>query len=136
MTGTNKCLLAGLAAGFWIVLSGMLMAGLFGYREMQAAFDAHRLAIPTGIGSMVLHACVRLAMGFAIATVYAMLRRSATRGRALVASSGLVWLLSIVLPYAVIADWGLLPWMLVAKLWAWEAVQFLIAGIVAQLIYR
>lgn len=56
------------------------------------------------------------------------------RAAALLGAVGLVWLLSMVLPYAVIAEWGVVPWSLAMKLWAWSAGELLIAGIIGSLI--
>lgn len=136
MLNRNRLLWAGFAAGVWVVISGMLMAGTFGYREMKAAFDVIGLAIPTGLGSMLLHTAVRLTMGAAVAMLYSVLLRGFPPSRAMLGAAGFSWLLVVLLPYAVIADWGILSWPLTAKLWLWGAVELVIASAIARLIYR
>lgn len=135
MINLPRLLLAALAAGAWVVASGMLMAASFGYRDMKAAFDVIALPIPAGAGSLVLHTAVRLVIGTAIAALFAILLRVLSSTQAMIASAGFTWLLAILLPYAVIASWGLFSWSLTAKLWAWGAMEMLIAGIIVRLIY-
>jgi len=136
MVNFKRLLFAGLAAGLWVVISGMLMASLFGYGEMKAAFDAIGLAIPSGTDSLVLHTSIRLTLGFAIAAQFTIFLKTFAPGRAMLVAAGFTWLLAVLLPYAVIADWGLLSWSLTAKLWAWGAAEFFVAGVIVQLIYR
>ncbi|HZD04014.1 MAG TPA: hypothetical protein VE173_03825 [Longimicrobiales bacterium] len=59
----GRAALAGLAAGVWVTISGMLMAGVFGYREMKVAFDAVGLPIPQGLGPLVTHTLVAAQIG-------------------------------------------------------------------------
>jgi hypothetical protein len=128
--------MAGLAAGVWVTVSGMLMALTFGYREMKVAFDAAGLAVPQGLGPLITHTLVRLAFGVIIVALYAIMVRVWQPGRAMVAAAAFAWLLATVLPYAVIAQWGLFRWSLAAKFWAWGAAEFLIAAFIGRLLYR
>jgi len=64
---------AGLAAGVWVTASGMLMAAVFGYREMKVAFEAVGLPIRQGVEPLVVHTFVRIALGFLIVALYAIL---------------------------------------------------------------
>jgi hypothetical protein len=41
-----------------------------------------------------------------------------------------------VLPFAVVAEWGLFPWSVAAKLWAWGAGELLIAAAIGRWLYR
>ncbi len=128
--------LAGFAGGVWVVMSGMLMAAVFGYREMKNAFDAIGLAVPQGPGPMMTHTLVRLVLGAIIVTLFGMMARALPRPQAILAAAGFAWLLASVLPYAVMAEWGLFSWSLGAKVWAWSAVEFLIAAAIGAAVYR
>lgn len=132
----RRLVTAGLVAGVWVVISGMLMAASFGYRDMAAAFDAVGLAVPMGAEPFVVHTVVRLCLGMAAVTLYAILLNALTAPRALLAAAGFAWLLGAVLPFAVVVEWGLFPWSLAVKLWAWSAVETLIACGIGRLLYR
>ena len=132
----KRLLMAAFAAGAWVMISGMLMAGLFGYREMKSAFDALGLQIPSGADTMLLHTAVRLSIGSAVALLYAVFMRTMSAGRALFGSAAITWVLAILLPSAVIADWGVLSWPVTAKVVTWGAGELLIAAAIARLIYR
>lgn len=128
--------LAGLAAGAWVTASGIAMAATFGYRDMKSAFDAIGLAIPQGVTSMLVHTLVRMALGVIIVTLFAVIVRVWPPPVAVVAAACFAWLLATVLPFAVIAQWGVVPWSLAAKLWTWGAAEFLVAAFIARLLYR
>lgn len=128
--------LAGMAAGVWVTVSGILMAATFGYRDMKVAFDAVGLGIPQGLAPMLTHTLVRIALGVIIVALFAIMARVWSPTQAVVAAAGFAWLLATVLPYAVIAQWGLFPWSLAAKLWTWGAAEFLIAAMIGRLLYR
>ena len=136
MVDMQRLLLAGLAAGVWVVVSGMLMAAAFGYRDMKAAFDAVALPVPKGVKPLLLHTAVRLVMGAAIAALFVIFLVAFTPTQAMIGSAGFTWLLAWLLPYAVIAEWGLFSWSVTAKIWAWGAMEMLIAAIIVRLIYR
>jgi len=127
---------AGLTAGVWVTVSGMLMAAVFGYREMKVAFDAIGLAIPQGVAPLVTHTLVRVVLGLIIVGLYAVMVRVWPPAHAAVAAAGFTWVLAVVLPYAVMAQWGLFPWSLAAKMWSWSAAEFLIAAFIGRLLYR
>jgi hypothetical protein len=126
--------LAALAAGGWVVISGMLMAAAFGYRDMKSAFDAIGLPLPQGAGSLIVHTLVRLALGAAVVALVVVFARVFSSGRAVPLAAAFVWLLATVLPYAVVADWGVLPWSLAARVWAWSAAELLIAAVIGRLL--
>ena len=132
----GRVAVAGLAAGVWVTISGMLMAGVFGYREMKLAFDAVGLPIPQGLAPLITHTLVRVAMGVLIVALFAVMVRVWSPTRAALAAATFAWLLSTVLPYAVVAQWGLFPWSLAAKVWGWGAAEFLVAAFIGRLLYR
>lgn len=132
----GRVAVAGVAAGVWVTVSGMAMAGVFGYREMRVAFDAVGLPIPQGLGPLITHTLVRVAMGVLIVALYAVMVRVWSPMRAAVAAASFAWLLSTVLPYAVIAQWGLFSWSLAAKVWSWGAAEFFIAALIGRFLYR
>lgn len=129
-----RFLISAMAAGAWVVLAGMLMAVAFGYREMQNAFDLLGLSIPKGVTSLVLHVLVRLVIGAAVVAAMIVLARLHATNHAVLIAAGFVWLLVSVLPYAVIADWGVLPWSVVVKLWVWSAAELLIAARIGRMV--
>jgi len=131
-----RLVLAGLAAGVWVAASGIAMAATFGYREMKAAFDAVGLVIPQGVAPMLVHTLVRLALGVIIVTLFAIMARVWPPTQAAIAAAAFAWLLATVLPFAVIAQWGLFRWSLAAKLWTWGAAEFLVAAFIGRLLYR
>jgi len=126
----KRLVVASVTAGVWVVVSGMLMAAAFGYRDMQAAFDAIGLPIPRGVAPLVTHTLVRLVLGASVVGLTVIMAKAFSRAGALLTAVGFVWLLSMVLPYAVIAEWGIVPWSLAMKLWAWSAGELLIAGLI------
>jgi len=128
--------LAGLAAGMWVTASGLLMAAVFGYREMKTSFDAIGLAIPQGLAPMLTHTLVRVAFGVLIVALYTIMVRVWTPTQAAVTAAAFAWLLATVLPVVVMAQWGLFPWSLAAKLWTWGAAEFLIAAFIGRWLYR
>ena len=130
-----RLIVASASAGVWVVVSGMLMAGVFGYREMKVAFDAIGLPVPQGLGPLVTHTLVRLVLGASVVSLMVIMAKVFSRTGALLTAVGFVWLLSMVLPYAVIADWGIVPWALAIKFWAWSAGELLIAGLIGWLLY-
>jgi hypothetical protein len=132
----QRWILAGLAAGVWVVVSGLLMAGLFGYRDMKAAFDAVGLPFPVGAVPFVVHTAVRLVTGMTVVLLFAIFLRAFSPTQAMLAAAGFTWLLGVVLPFAVIAEWGLFPWPVAAKLWAWGAGELLIAAAIGRWLYR
>jgi hypothetical protein len=123
-------------AGLWVFVSGLLMAGVFGYAEMKAAFDAVGLAIPAGTGSFVTHTLIRLLTGAGVVALYAIFVRLISRTRAALAAAAFIWIFGAVFPFAVIVDWGLFSWSLAMKLWAWSAVELLIAAFIGRFLYR
>jgi len=132
----GKLMLAGFAAGIWVVVSGMFMAAAFGYRDMSAAFDAIGLAIPRGVEPLVVHTLVRLVMGMGVAALFAIFIRVLSPARAMFAAAGFIWVFGVVLPFAVVVEWGLFPWALAAKAWAWGLGEMLVAAAIARLLYR
>jgi hypothetical protein len=130
-----RLLFAGLAAGGWVFLSGLAMAAAFGYRDMQAAFDAVGLPVAVGTEVFIVHTVVRLLIGLAVVTLFALVSRVLPRTQALLTAAGFVWLLGTVLPVAVIVEWGLFSWSLACKLWAWSAVELLVAGAIGRWLY-
>ncbi len=131
----GRLLAASAAAGVWVVLSGMLMATVFGYREMRVAFDAIGLPVPQGLAPLVTHTVVRLVLGAAVVALMVIMAQVFTKGVALLTAVAFVWILSTVLPYAVITDWGILSWSLALKVWAWSAGELLVAGLIGGLLY-
>ncbi|HEX9700150.1 MAG TPA: hypothetical protein VGD06_11875 [Acidobacteriota bacterium] len=127
---------AGLAAGTWVMVSGLLMAGIFGYRDMKAAFDAAGLPIPGGAGPFVIHTVVRLIIGMGVVALFAIFLRVFSPTQALLAAAGFTWVFGAVLPFAVIVQWGLFSWSLATKLWAWSAAELLIAATIGRLLYH
>lgn len=127
---------AALAAGAWVVVSGMLMAATFGYRDMKAAFDAVGLPIPRGTTPLITHTLVRLILGAAVAGLFVIMAPVVSLTRATLLAAGFAWLLATALPYAVMAQWRLFPWTVAAKLCAWNAGEMLIAALIVRLLYR
>lgn len=130
-----RLVVAALAAGVWVTVSGMAMAATFGYREMKVAFDAVGLAIRQGKASLLVHTLVRVTLGAAIVALFAIFVHVWPPTAAAVAAAAFAWLLATALPFAVIAEWGLFPWSLAAKLWAWGAAECLIAALIGRLVY-
>lgn len=130
-----RLLLAGLAAGGWVFISGLLMAGAFGYRDMKAAFDSIGLPVPGGVEPFVVHTVVRLLSGVTVVTLFAIMLRVFSPIQAVLAAAGVAWLMGALLPYAVVVSWGVFPWSLAIKLWAWSAAEFLIAGAIGKWLY-
>jgi hypothetical protein len=130
-----RLFVAGLAAGGWVILSGLLMAGAFGYRDMKAAFDGIGIPLPGGIEPFIAHTVVRLLTGFALVILYAIMSRALAPAHAWLVAAGVTWLLGAVLPVAVIVEWGLFPWALAFKLWAWSAGELLLAGAIGKWLY-
>jgi hypothetical protein len=128
-------LLASLAAGVWVVVSGLVMAATFGYRDMKSAFEAIGLSIPRGTGPFVTHAVVRVVMGMSVLALYAIFLRVFPATAALLLAAGFTWILSSLLPLAVIVEWGFFSWSLAAKVWAWSAGEFLIAAPIGRILY-
>ena len=126
---------AGVVAGVWVFISGILMAALFGYREMSAAFGRIGLAVPAGTSSFLIHAVVRLGLGMAIAILFAVAVRVFPVGQAVLVAAALAWLLGAFFPYLVVTEWGLFPWRLAWKVWGWSAGEFLIAALIARFVY-
>ncbi len=127
---------AGLVAGVWVFVSGILMAAAFGYREMSVAFARLGLAVPVGAGPFVTHTLVRLGLGIAILVLYVMAAQAFARGQALLVAAGLAWVLASFFPFLVMTEWGLFPWSLAWKVWAWSAGEFLVAAMIGRLVYR
>jgi len=132
----GKLMLAGFAAGVWVVVSGMFMAATFGYRDMSAAFDAIGLAIPRGVEPLVVHTLVRLVMGIGVAALFAIFFRLWSPTPAMLAAAGFIWVFGVLLPFVVVVEWGLFSWSLAAKAWAWGLGEMLIAAVIARLLYR
>ena len=130
-----RLLLSGLAAGGWVLVSGLLMASAFGYRDMKAAFDAIGLLSPVGVAPFVVHTAVRLVTGMAVVTLFALMLPVLSPIRALLTAAGFVWLLGALLPFVVMVEWGLFPWSLALKLWAWSGVELFVAGLIGKWIY-
>jgi hypothetical protein len=103
---------------------------------MMAAFDAAGLSIPVGIEPFVIHTVVRLATGMAVVWLFVTMRRLYSPTQAMLGAAGFTWLLGVVLPFAVIVQWGLFSWLLAAKLWAWSAAELLIAAGIGRWLYR
>jgi hypothetical protein len=127
---------AGLVAGVWIFISGLLMAATFGYRDMKAAFDSIGLGMPVGVTPFIVHTVVRLCIGMALVALYALLLRVFSPMQAVFGAAAFTWFLGVVLPLVVIVEWGLFSWLLAVKLWAWGAAEFLIAAMIGRLIYH
>ncbi len=132
----RRFVVASLAAGGWVVVSGLLMAATFGYREMTSAFDAVGLSIPQGIVPFVTHIVVRLVLGAAVAGAFVLFVQQSSQTTAMLSAGGFVWLLADALPYVVIAQWGLFSWSVTAKLLAWDAMELLVAALVVRAVYR
>ena len=130
-----RLLLSGLAAGGGVLVSGLLMASAFGYRDMKAAFDAIGLPAPVGVAPFVVHTAVRLVTGMAVVTLFALMLPVLSPIRALLTAAGFVWLLGALLPFVVMVEWGLFPWSLALKLWAWSGVELFVAGLIGKWIY-
>jgi hypothetical protein len=130
-----RLVMAGFAAGGWVIVSGLVMAGTFGYRDMKTAFDGIGLPIPGGMEPFVVHTLVRLLTGFTLVILYAIMSRALAPGHAWLVAAGVTWLLGAVLPLAVVVEWGLFPWTLAVKLWAWSAGELLLAGVIGKSLY-
>ena len=130
-----RLLLAGLAAGGWVFVSGLLMAGAFGYRDMKAAFDSIGLPIPMGVRPFVVHTVVRLLTGITVVMLFAIMSRVFSPVQALLIAAGVTWLLGVLLPFAVIVEWGLFSWSLALKLCAWSAGELLVAAAIGKWLY-
>lgn len=126
---------AGLAAGIWVLVSGLVMAGIFGYRDMKAAFDAIGLPIPSGLGPFVIHTLVRLLLGMGVVALFAIFVRVLSPNQAMLAAAGFIWVFGALLPFAVVVEWGLFSWSLAGKLWAWNGAELLIAAWIGRLLY-
>jgi hypothetical protein len=130
-----RMLLAGLAAGGWVVVSGLLMAAAFGYRDMKAAFDSLGLPVAGGTEPFVVHTLVRLVTGLVVVVLYAIMMRVVGSSQAWLLAAAITWLLAAVLPLAVVVEWGLFSWTLALKFWAWSAGELLIAGGIGRWLY-
>lgn len=128
-------LLAGVASGGWVFISGLLMAGAFGYRDMKAAFDSIGLPVNTGVEPFVVHTVVRFLTGITVVVLFAIMLRIFSPLQALCIAAGVTWLLGALLPFAVIVEWGLFPWSLALKIWAWSAGELLIAAAIGKWLY-
>ncbi|MBI4502280.1 MAG: hypothetical protein HY700_14115 [Gemmatimonadetes bacterium] len=131
-----RLLAAGLAAGVWVFVSGILMAAAFGYREMSVAFARIGLQIPMGAGPFVTHTLVRLGLGLAIVLLFVIIAQVFPRGQALLVAAGLAWVLASFFPFLVMTEWRLFPWSLAWKVWGWSAGEFLVAAWIGRLVYR
>jgi hypothetical protein len=131
----RRLVVAGLAAGAWVVVSGLVMAAAFGYHDMKAAFESLGLPVAAGTEPFVVHTLVRLATGFVVVVLYAIMMRVVVPIRAWMLAAGITWLLVAVLPFAVVVEWGLFSWTLALKLWAWSAGELLIAGGIGKRLY-
>jgi len=131
-----RVIAGGLVAGAWVFVSGLLMAALFGYREMSAAFDAIGLEVPMGVGPFVTHTLVRFGLGLGTVALYALAAQSLAPGRATLVAAGLAWALAAFFPYLVVTEWGLFPWALAWKVWGWSAMEFLGAAVIGRVVYR
>ena len=131
-----RLLLAGFTAGVWVFVSGILMAAVFGYKEMSAAFAAIGMKVPMGAGPFATHTLVRLGMGIVIVALFAIAVRVFPAGQAVLVAAGLGWVLGAFFPYLVVTEWGLFPWSLAWKVWGWSAGEFLIAALIGRLVYR
>lgn len=127
---------AGLAAGVWVFVSGILMAAAFGYREMSVAFSRIALQVPMGAATFVTHTVVRLGLGVAIVVLFVIAARAFPRGHAVLVSAGLAWVLASLFPFLVMTGWGLFPWSLAWKVLGWSAGEFLVAALIGRLVYR
>ena len=135
-SSVQRLVLAGLAAGVWVLASGLLMAVSFGYHDMQVAFDAIGLPVANGPQAAAVHTTVRLLMGMAVVALYALMLHVWVPGKAMLGAAAFTWLLAVVLPFAVVVQWGLFGWALAAKLWAWSAGELLIAALIGRSLYR
>lgn len=127
---------AGFAAGALVFVSGLLMAALFGYRELAAAFEDVGLEVPVGTGPFITHTVVRFGLGMATVALYAVTVRSLSPDRAVLVTAGLAWVLGAFFPYLVVTEWGLVPWHVTWKVWGWSAMEFLGAAAVGRVVYR
>lgn len=127
---------AGLAAGVWVFVSGILMAAAFGYREMSVAFARIGLQVPIGAGPFVTHSLVRLGLGIAIVALFVIMVQVFPGGQALLVAAGLAWVLGSFFPFLVMTEWGLFPWSLAWKVWGWSAGEFLVAAMIGRHVYR
>lgn len=132
----RRLLAGGLAAGVWVFVSGLLMAAAFGFREMQAAFDAIGFAPSLGAAAFGTHTLVRFVLGFAVVGLVVVMTRVFPPTRAVPAAAALAWLLASFLPMLVMTEWGLFPWSLAWKTWAWSAGEFLVAALLGWSICR
>ena len=126
--GVSRFLVAGLVSGLWVLVSGMLMAAAFGYREMSDVFSRIGLPVPTGAGAFVTHTLVRLGLGFAIVSLFVIARSALPRGRAIFAAAGFAWVLASFFPLLVMTTWGLFTTRLASEASAWSAIEFLLAA--------
>jgi hypothetical protein len=98
-------------------------------------FDALGLPIAVGAEPLIVHTVVRFLIGMAVVALYAVISRVLSPVQALLTAVGFAWLLGALLPIAVIAQWGVFPWPLALKLWAWSAVELLVAGAIGKWLY-
>ncbi|MGE0354753.1 MAG: hypothetical protein AB7I33_12960 [Gemmatimonadales bacterium] len=131
-----RLMAAGLAAGAWVFVSGIIMARLFGYREMSASFSRIGLQVPMGTGPFVTHTLVRLGLGITIVALFVIFARVMPASRAVWWAAASAWLLGNFFPYLVVTEWGLFPWGLAWKFWGWGVGEFLIAAAIGRMIYR
>jgi len=68
-------------------------------------------------------------------TLFALMLPVLSPIRALLTAAGFVWLLGALLPFVVMVEWGLFPWSLALKLWAWSGVELFVAGLIGKWIY-
>lgn len=132
----SRVLMGGAAAGVWIVIAGMAMAAVFGYREMKAAFDAIGLAVPSGPGTFATHVAVRLLLGFVTVWLLAVMSRVFAAPAAILGTAAVVWCLFALLPSVVLGDWGLFPWGLVVRVVSWSLGELLVATLIGWVLYR
>lgn len=132
----QRLIWVGLVAGAWVLVSGILMAAAFGYRDMKAAFDAFGIPIPMGAQPFVTHTLVRVSLGMIVVALFAIVSRGYSPTQAMLVAAAFTWFVGAVLPFTVIVQWGLFSWSLALKMWAWGAGEILIAAAIARWLYH
>ena len=131
----RSVLFAGLIAGLAIILSAAMMVPVVGneFDENLARFNLP----PLGLGAMFYFTSVSLLIGVIVVLIYAaLLLGMASKYKAAIISSLLVWLLAYLLPNVSMVVYGFLPVKLTVIGTIWGLGELLLAGMVGARLYK
>jgi hypothetical protein len=131
-----RVVLGGLAAGLFLLASGIALGhGVLG-PEYIRAFASHR-AHPVSAATVIENTAVRLAYGFLVAFLYASLRpRFGAGPRTAVVTALFVWVAAFLPRYLELHEFGILEgWRLGVSV-PWGLAELILAALLAGWIYR